>query len=188
MKIILISGKQGSGKTTTANALIKEINKRKDSISHNMTFAEPLYKMHNFCWGYLKEHGIEMPFVKDGYLLQMLGTEWGRIRVDPNIWVKLLDARIKKMEENERHYSKRYYIISDCRFRNEFDYFKENVLKIRLACNAAVRKQRAEMWRDTEGHPSETDLDGYSQSGLFDLSFNTEFATVENIVNVILKS
>lgn len=187
MKIILISGKQGAGKTTLARALVSALNEIPETRAANMTFAEPLYAMHDFCWGYLKHHGIEMPFVKDGYLLQMLGTEWGRDRVDPNIWVKLTQARIDEFLCKEgKLFKQNYFIISDCRFRNEFTGFPE-ALTIRLNCDKEVRKARVEMWRDTDEHLSETDLDMASLCGLFNMYFNTSNVPTEQIVKEIMQ-
>ncbi len=183
--IILISGKQGAGKTTLANALVKKLNEEPQQRASHLTFADPLYQMHNFCWGYLKDHGIEMPFVKDGYLLQMLGTEWGRNRVDPDIWMKLMLARIEKLKTTIHYaYAKNYFVVSDCRFKNEFAV--PGALRIRLSADKEVRKERVEMWRETEEHQSETDLDVADQMGLFDLYFNTEAMPVDAIVDLVL--
>ena len=186
--IILISGKQGSGKTTLARALIKKINEQPGVYAQNMTFAEPLYTFHDFIWGYLQDHGIEKKHVKDGYLLQLLGTEWGRDKVDPFIWAKLLKARVEKHKNTQgKLYSKTYYIVSDCRFKNEFDAFgTDGVMTVRLYCNKDVRMKRAEMWRETDNHPSETDLDIYAEAGQFDCYYNTEVESVDSIVENVL--
>lgn len=182
--IILISGKQGSGKTTTSNELVSELNKIGGVVALNLTFAEVIYAMHDYCWGILKEHGIEMPYKKDGYLLQLLGTEWGRKIVDEKIWVKIMRSRIAKLDLiYDPRYIRTYFIISDCRFKNEFDAFKAIAVTIRLFCNRDVRKTRVEMWRDTEEHASETDLDAYADEHRFDLNFNTEVTTTKEIVD-----
>jgi len=186
--IILLSAKQGGGKTTLAKALYREINQNPQSRAYMMSFAEPLYLMHDFCWGYLKDHGIEMPFIKDGYLLQLLGTEWGRTKIRDSLWVDLLKAKIDKTKNgNNLGYSKLYFIISDCRFKNEFDAFDNDALKIRLICSKEVRKARCEMWRETDTHPSEVDLDEYAADGQFDVYCNTEFKTLDETVEEVRK-
>lgn len=183
--IILISGKQGSGKTTITKALIKEINGRqKGMLARNVFFAEPLYAMHDFCWGYLKDHGFEMPFKKDGYLLQMLGTEWGRATVDQDLWVKLLRRRIEKMTEMN-NYLNNVFIVSDVRFENELEAFPD-ALRVRLECATEVRKQRAEMWRETENHPSEVSLDSKVLQGAFNLVIETDKIDIDGCVSLIM--
>lgn len=185
--IILISGKQGSGKTTTANALVNALNKIKSTRAWHLTFAEPLYQMHDFCWGMLKDHGIDMPYKKDGYLLQMLGTEWGRKVVDENIWVRLMKAKLIRLEMGMgQSFARNYFVISDLRFRNEFEAFRKTGLSVRLSCDRDLRKQRAEMWRETEEHISEIDLDNYAQDGQFSFYFNTETQSTEEIVQRFL--
>ena len=171
--IVLISGKQGSGKTTLATNLRDLWHEVPNNRAFIMKFASPLYDMHNFILGYLADHGIKRDMVKDGPLLQLLGTEWGRKTVSENIWVDLLKAKIKKSQDPSRSYGARQlFIIEDCRFRNEFDAFPDAV-KIRLECSLEARQWRCEAWRPNDTHESEMDLDGYSLNNKFDLTFDT---------------
>lgn len=186
INIILISGKQGSGKTTLGKALCSKINEIPKHRAVHMSFAEPLYKMHNFIWGYLEAYGYKRPGVKDGWLLQTLGTEFGRQRVSENVWVDILQTSAHQ-EADKYKEMKTVCVVSDCRFRNEFDKLKTESLTIRLACAKEVRLSRCEAWRDHDQHLSEIDLDDYSNAGLFDLNFNTEFCQVDNMVNTIIK-
>lgn len=58
------------------------------------------------------------------HMLQTIGTEWGRSLIHPDIWVKVLDKRI----EDIYYFTKSWplIVIDDVRFKNEFDFIKEN--------------------------------------------------------------
>ena len=74
-------------------------------------------------------------------------------------------------------------IIDDARFKNEIDGFPE-AFKIRLRCSRDVRKERADAWRDTEDHISETDLDEYDQMPeKFNLILNTGGTTKDQTLS-----
>jgi hypothetical protein len=185
-KVIVISGKQGSGKTTLSEALSNKLRHKGWSVAH-LKFAGPLYQMHDLCLGILKEGGIERDIVKDGPLLQMLGTEWGRKTIDENIWVKLAQADIAQTvrKAEELGYEKLCILIDDCRFKNELEGLPE-ALRVRLECAPSVRKERCEAWRDNENHPSEIDLDDLvHKPGAFDVIFNTGTQTVEHCSTMI---
>jgi hypothetical protein len=180
-KVVLISAKQGGGKTTLAkflgNTLLEKV--------HQLTFASPLYEMHDQCLGVLKECGIERDIVKDGPLLQLLGTEWGRKTIDENIWVNILGNRIRTISNIDYiHQIESVIVVSDCRFRNEFTALPQ-ALRVRLECNREVRKARCSAWRDKELHDSEVDLDPLVILGEFDLIFNTAVHTPEHCASVI---
>ena len=176
--IILISGKMGSGKTTVARDLQIEILKR-GFVPRMLKFADPLYQFHDEIRSMLKsidpKNTINYDYgKKDGNLLQLLGTEWGRTYIDENVWVKLLMSRVHQMPTNH------IKIIDDCRFRNELLIPKtmaektgEKIVSIRLECDVEIRRKRCTMWRDKDNHPSETDLDDYARRPFFDYVFNT---------------
>lgn len=177
-QIVLISGKQGSGKTTLSRAIAETLLRKPKWHTEQLTFAAPLYQMHDYCRNVLRECGITPPHaVKDGVLLQLLGTEWGRNNIDQDVWVKTMQGRIKKKIDFENAHAisqgnHLVFIISDCRFQNEFKAFPE-ALRVRLDAPKEVRRARAEMWRDNDQHPSEIDLDHFADLGLFDMYINT---------------
>lgn len=179
MQIIVISGKQGSGKSTLASCL----EFRSNIPFYKMRFAEPLYQMHNEVRSILKRYGYEKYDYekKDGPLLQLLGTEWGR-KLNENIWVELLTNELKKLSNNDVNVS-----VEDCRFENEFDALKKfpNVYTIRLECPTEVRKSRCSMWRENDNHPSETSLDNYASQGKFDLVIDTEKMSMDEVINLV---
>lgn len=185
-KIILISGAQGSGKTTLADTLAKRLRSSKGFYPYQELFAGPIYEMHDFCRNILRENGVTPPHeIKDGNLLQLLGTEWGRNTIGENIWAEVLKGKIERTQKrlNVKE-GTLIFIVSDCRFRNEFDAFPE-ALRVRLSCNRDVRKKRVSMWRENERHLSEIDLDGYALNGQFDLNFDSEFETPEHMAELI---
>lgn len=174
-QIVLISGKQGSGKTTTTEGLIRRIHSKPGWYVKEFRFADAIYQIHNFARGLLRDLGIDRP-EKDGKLLQLLGTEWGRDTIDPDIWVKCckgaIEKWVKEISVPAYNPERVIAIVSDCRFRNEFEGFPE-ALRVRLNCPEEIRKERCPSWRDTTNHPSETDLDYHSNMFMFDAYFKT---------------
>jgi energy-coupling factor transporter ATP-binding protein EcfA2 len=181
-KIILISGPQGSGKTTLMDSLKEEFEKE-GVCPINVIFADTIYKIHDFAINLLKERGISRNLVKDGKLLQLLGTEWGRQTVDENIWVKCLLGEIASIKKLTGDIHPIVFLVSDCRFRNEFDGLP-NAFSIRLEASREIRKERCSQWRDNDTHPSEIDLDGYAREGKFNMYLDTEKdKTVGKVMN-----
>lgn len=163
--VVLFSGKQGSGKTTTATLVARNLGKR-DIQVHHYRFAQPIYEMHDAIYAVGQKYGIELQGTKDGELLQFLGTEWGRQKKGKDVWVNAALARIN------RHSVADVFVIDDLRFENEFDAFP-NGLRIRLDAPESERKVRASYWRENTQHPSEIGLDAYAEQGKFDAYFDT---------------
>lgn len=177
VQTILLSGKQGSGKTTLAELLVAELHKEKNTRVFHLRFAEGIYRMHDFARSLLESRGLAHPpgkESKDGDLLQYLGTEWGRNQYGQSVWVDFTLATIQRLTEIEgKLFDKLYFVISDARFPNEFNAFSSG-LRVRLVASEACRKERAEMWRVNTNHLSETALDDFANDGLFDLYLDTE--------------
>ena len=128
-KILVISGKMGSGKTTLGVSVGAEWQKTKGNKAIFINFADAIYDMHDFCIGYLRGHGIVRDIKKDGPLLQLLGTEWGRKTISENVWVDLLKSKIAKASAPDRSLGQnQLFIVSDCRFKNEFDAMEDEAL------------------------------------------------------------
>ncbi len=191
MTVIILSGKQGSGKSSIQKELVSRLTGefRPSNLAYVVNFADILYEMHDQVLSILHKYIPPRPIKKDGYLLQLLGTEWGRNTIESNIWVNCLKSKMRIMSLTMKEYENIYFIIGDCRFENEFDAFPDtdfqNVLKVRLVCSEDVRKSRCSMWRENTHHISETALDNYYSANKFDLVLDTETGTIEDCVDVI---
>lgn len=175
--VVLISGKQGSGKTTTAQVLEESL--RAEGINVvRLRFASVIYEMHDAVLSILGKYGVKRPeLVKDGPLLQLLGTEWGRGTIGPNVWI---DCAYGKLRSTETPKDKdTVFIFDDLRFKNERESFPL-AWAVRLNADGATRRERCSMWRDNEHHPSEIDFDDSPQ--YFDRHYDTSVLETKTIV------
>lgn len=178
MKIVLISGRQGSGKTTLQEALIASYTRR-NMIARSLNFASVLYEMHDAVREIGDRYKIPRTEPKDGPLLQLLGTEWGRNTKGANVWVDVMQTSLRQYLGQMD-----LQVIGDCRFENEFDAFPQ-ALRVRLNCDEAVRKARCSQWRPNANHPSETGLDSYSMQRKFDVTINTADFPISQVVDIV---
>lgn len=181
--IILLSGKQGSGKSTLTQQLIDLFPK---VHVNEFKFAGTIYAIHDFARARLNSLGVQCPEdlrLKDGKMLQWLGTEWGRGTFGNDVWVKCLRGEVESFFDLYSVKPK-IAVVSDCRFKNEFEGFPD-ALRVRLECSEFVRKDRCEQWRTNTQHQSEVDLDEHSTRGLFDMTLNTEHETPANLARLI---
>lgn len=127
-RIIGLSGRAGSGKTTVAGMI-------PDAVV--LQLADPLYTAVSTMLG-VPESMLRSPAYKEKPLpgidksprqmLQTLGTEWGREMVDRQIWIRMLERRIDAL----RNQGVRTIVVADVRFENEA---------------AAIRRMDGEVWR-----------------------------------------
>ena len=175
LTVILLSGKQGSGKSTTAALLVQKL-QASGHLAGTAKFAGVLYSLHDHIRDTMRGLGITRP-EKDGKLLQILGTEWGRDTIDRNVWVRALEGVLQD--------HRGYVVIDDCRFPNElFALPRAQTLSVRLECPSHIRKERCGAWRDTDTHSSETALDGMVRR--FDAVIHTDLQNSEQTVGIIL--
>jgi len=178
--VVLLSAKQGAGKTSTANALVEKLKQTNLDI-RVLKFADPLYEMEGVVRAILRRYGEDhlAPAIPDGALLQVLGTEWGRKTRDPDLWVKIAKRRVTDR--------KAIYIFDDARFINEIESFDSHPfspLKIRIECPEYLRKQRAHKWREATDHPSEISLDNYQG---FHLTLDSSMLDTNSRAEMILQ-
>ena len=163
--VLMISGKQGSGKTTLAKSVgLWALNCRQDFFVYPLKFADPLYEMHHSIKEIMRSVGEPIEGT-DGTLLQMLG-DWGRARRQ-TLFVDILRRRVEQIVERSIvDNTNRLILIDNARFENEIDCVKNSldtrVIRVRLEASEHVRQVRAEKWRPAVGHKSEVGLDNYS--------------------------
>lgn len=179
MKLVLLSGKAGCGKTTIGEMISANLNARRYKCV-NANFADLVkYICRNFCgWNGEKDD-------KGRRLLQFVGTDV--VRADnPNYWVKFIADMIKYFGDTFD-----YMIISDCRFPNEIEYFKERDIN-NLDDVIAVRIEREKQTfcnisAENSKHSSENALDDYQGFDLKVLNQENEaFIAANKIIEYIL--
>lgn len=185
--VVLVSGCQGSGKTTTSDKLAEVLWHGYGVNVIRTRYAAVLYEMHNAVVEIGRKYGIPLKD-KESRLLQVMGTEWGRYTVDKNIWVNATVGKVASEFQNSKS-NINVAILDDCRFVNEFHAFDSvdgvKVVKVRLDANEDVRRARAVGWREDTKHESETGLDEYAKEGKFDLFMPTDLMTQDMVVSVL---
>lgn len=97
-EIVMISGKQGSGKSTITRELLSRVLMRKNWDALELRFASIIYSIHDEIHKLMKFYGVDVP-EKDGELLQWLGTDYGRKKYGENVWVNALRATIADIDK-----------------------------------------------------------------------------------------
>lgn len=175
--VVVISGKQGSGKTTLSEGLCRELRNHQFGVEL-LKFAGPIYHMHDMIRDYCRTQlGMTRPD-KDGPLLQLLGTEWGRNTIAQDVWINALLHRIHISPAD-------VILIDDCRFPNELEVISElpRKLSVRLEASVPTRRERCPAWRDNDTHPSETGLDNMLDR--FDVIIDADKFNSEQVLAIV---
>jgi hypothetical protein len=163
--IIAISGKKGSGKSTCSELFLQEgfyldsfANTVKDVAS--LIFNFPRERLEGISesdrtWRETPDKDFSALLgrsFRPRDALTLIGTEFGRDLIHPNIWIKTLIDRYK-IRQNAN------LVITDLRFENEFVEIKKlNAITIRINRNNIPKSE----------HISETALDQKDSEGEFD--------------------
>ena len=189
VSVIGVSGKLGTGKDYHIDTVIKPYLKEKGLTVKTMSFADHLKV------SVAAENGLD---INDMYgdkppeirrLLQKKGTEEGRDKYGPDIWINAMKAWIKLVEiRGEAD----VILIGDCRFKNEAKWITQNGLLVRLNApdrNMERLKREAgdnnELLQAIATHPSETDLDGYQFKYSIDNSKSNDSNSAQQLLSIL---
>lgn len=192
---IAITGKANSGKNTLGKLLSEEINNQCiekflcGSDTYYIAFADPIKKMISLMFPSLPKEYLYGPSsyrnekipnaFKDGQpltvrqLLMDLGTGIGRT-YNTKIWLDAFDVAYEQakayssaLDEEEQHDS---IIVTDVRFRNEFDHLKElNFYQIKLLRESHTKINHASEINQDSIKDNEFDYIVYNNGTLDDL-------------------
>lgn len=123
-KIIGITGRAGSGKDTVARHLTTYFKAHFRSVA----FADPIRSGLKAVFGWddsyfdypKKEEVIEMLGKSPRQIMQTFGTEWGRDRVNTDLWLKLAGIRMENLVGAGFN-----VLVTDVRFQNEADWIRQ---------------------------------------------------------------
>jgi len=147
--LVGVTGKAGAGKDTFAKFFT-------DRGYARHSFADPIKRMIELAfdldpsvWDDREAKEAPIPWLGKSprYLAQTLGTEWGREKVHPDLWLLLAEQAVLKHAN---------LIIPDARFDNEARWIREHG-------GVIVRVERPDpQAMDNAGHASEAGVDpGY---------------------------
>lgn len=181
---IVLSGKASVGKDVIANILVKEYGFKKYS------FADSIKELCSKKYGY----PLEWNYSREGKQRVVSETGGKTVRellINEGIKIRQRDplALVKNVVTKLMNDRPPFYVITDCRFRNEaevFSYFNGVLVRIN-----ADRESRLKWGCDLKivdsKDPTETDLDGYEGFNLeYDIVYGVNnYDLVENIMEEI---
>ncbi len=178
---IYLVGGGGAGKTFLANYLIKKYGYCHGKVANNVYMIAEKYL------GMTK---------KDRVILQHLGTDVGRRKIDENMWINRFvdDIWIAQETSKDLYQKELKFVVDDCRFKNEHLTFKEHGwIGLYLDVSDEIRIKRLEgrdgnAQESTLNHESETALNEFKDelikidvSGSLEQSYENLEQTLEYI-------
>jgi hypothetical protein len=161
--VIGVTGKLGSGKDYITNNVIVPVIEKINYRYLQCAFADQIkvnvMTKNNISYSDVYENKTP----ESRQLLQNEGTEVGREQ-DRNIWVKFLDNWINV------HHNRgvNVYVISDARFKNEYDFVKNEGIMIKVVApnrnqERLLKESRGDnsVYKKISQHASECDLDDF---------------------------
>lgn len=127
-RVIALAGLARSGKDTVADVLVSQLK------ADRYAFAEPMKTMLSSVFGSHFHTGDRERICPEAgvsyrYLMQTLGTEWGRNLIGQDLWVNLVDRRFNDGRIVHERFSltgSQPYtlVLTDCRFASEVAWIK----------------------------------------------------------------
>lgn len=116
-RLIAFTGPAGCGKSTAAQVLMGKGWQRVKFASILKDMCRAMGMTEEMIEGYDKEKpqavfGGQTP----RFIMQTLGTEWGRKTISPDLWVSITKAEIQRQLDVGHN-----VVVDDCRFDNEAD-------------------------------------------------------------------
>ena len=115
--IVAFTGKAGCGKSTAADVLVEMGWTRVKFASPLKDMCRALGLTEEQIEGADKERVINDLGVTPRWIMQTLGTDWGRKLIHPDLWVAMAKTRIEQATGN--------VVVDDCRFENEAQVIRD---------------------------------------------------------------
>lgn len=152
MKLIGLSGKMGSGKSTIVQCL-KDITLEEKVLV--VKLAGPLYDIQEYVYRRISQvHQRPESFIKDRKLLQWIGSEWGRDTIGTNLWVDLFRFEVLALHKKYPH---AIIVCDDVRFDNEAEAIKDLGGKV-VKVTSTLNEKRIDMAAGISNHQSEAGI------------------------------
>lgn len=146
-RVIAFTGKMGAGKTT-AMEYMQYVLDDLGATNMELKFAGKLYELQTVIYNTL---GRKVEGAKDRELLQFIGTEWGRKKFGPSIWVDLWKERVEQFPRSV------VIVNDDCRFDNEAETVREmGGIIVEIVASEETRAARIPLINT--GHSSENGI------------------------------
>jgi hypothetical protein len=164
--IIGISGKLGTGKSFYSKFIIDHIRENyPNEPVIELAFADQI-KVNTIVKYNTPRHQVyTMKTDQSRRLLQLEGTENGRLVSGPDIWVKYMQEWIYLMSQR----GIKHFVISDVRFTNEAQFIQSQESSLLVRINATSRNETRlvseytpERRQEIQNHPSECNLDSFN--------------------------